>query len=181
MYSCKKSIERELREKAIAPQITQNLSKAIVMTPELKANQQSLYEKDYLRWIETTAKKLRFQDYSNIDWENLIEEIEDMGRGERRSLESNLIVVLTHLLKWQYQPEFRSGSWKGNIAEHRRRIRKALKESPSLKPYLEEVFVECYADAVEQASAETELPVETFGQFCSYTSAEVLDADFLPS
>lgn len=131
------------------------------MTAKLKANQH-LYETDYLSWVETTAEKLRVQDYSNIDWENLIEEIEDVGRSERRSLESNLIVILTHLLKWQYQPESRSGSWKGSITEHRRRIRKALKESRSLKPYLEEVFAECYSDAVEQASAETELPVETF-------------------
>lgn len=150
------------------------------MTTEITANQQSLYDTDYLIWIKTTVEKLRVHDYSNIDWENLIEEIEDMGRSERRSLESNLIVVLTHLLKWQYQPELRSGSWKSSIVEHRRRIRKALKESPSLKPYLEEVFAECYLDAVEQASAETELPVETFPQLCPYTSAEILDSDFLP-
>jgi len=150
------------------------------MTTELDANRQSLYEADYLKWIETTAQKLRVRDYSNIDWENLIEEIDDMGRSERKSLKSNLIVVLTHLLKWQFQPEFRSGSWKGSIVEHRRRIRDALKDSPSLKPYLQEVFAECYLDAVELASAETELPVETFPGECPYTSAEVLDSNFLP-
>jgi hypothetical protein len=149
------------------------------MTTELEANRQSLYETDYLKWIDTTIEKLRLQDYSNIDWENLIEEIEDMGRSERKSLKSNLIIVLTHLLKWQYQPEFRSGSWKGSIVEHRRRIREALSDSPSLKPYLEEVFAGCYLDAVEQASAETGLPVETFPQECPYTSAEVLNSNFL--
>lgn len=150
------------------------------MTKELEANRQSLYETDYLKWIETTVEKLQVRDYSNIDWENLIEEIKDMGRSERRSLESNLVVILTHLLKWQYQQAFRSGSWKGSIAEHRRRIRKALKESSSLKPYLEEVFAGCYLDAVEQASAETELPVESFPQECPYTSIEVLDSNFMP-
>jgi hypothetical protein len=150
------------------------------MTKELEANRQSLYEADYLKWIETTIEMLRVRDYSNIDWENLIEEIEDMGRSERRSLKSNLIVVLTHLLKWQFQPGFRSGSWKGSIIEHRRRIREALKDSPSLKPYFQEVFAECYLDAVELASAETELPVETFPQECPYTPAEVLDSSFLP-
>lgn len=149
------------------------------MTTELEAHRQSLYETDYLKWIETTVEKLQAQDYPNIDWENLIEEIEDMARRERRSLKGNLIVVLTHLLKWQYQPELRCGSWKGSIVEHRRRIRDALKESPSLKPYLEEVFAECYSDAVEQASAETGLPIETFPQLCPYTSAEVLDSSFL--
>jgi len=151
------------------------------MTAELEHNRQSLYETDYLKWIETTVEKLRVQDYSNIDWENLIEEIEDMGRSERRSLKSNLIIVLTHLLKWQYQPQFRSGSWKGSIVEHRRRIRDTLKESPSLQPYLEQVFAKCYLDAVAQASAETGLSVETFPQACPYTSAEVLDSNFLPA
>ncbi|HEY9614900.1 DUF29 domain-containing protein [Allocoleopsis sp.] len=150
------------------------------MTTELDANRQSLYQADYLKWIETTIEMLRVRDYSNIDWENLIEEITDMGWSERKSLKSNLIVVLTHLLKWQYQPKFRSGSWKGSIVEHRRRIREALKDSPSLKPYLQEVFAQCYLDAVELASAETELPVETFTGEYPYTSAEVLDSNFMP-
>jgi Domain of unknown function DUF29 len=150
------------------------------MTTKLDISRQKLYETDYLKWIETTVEKLRVRDYANIDWENLIEEIEDMGRSERRSLESNLVVLLLHLLKWQFQPDRRSGSWKGSIAEHRRRIRKSLQDSPSLKPYLEEVFSECYSDALEQASAETELSIETFPQLCLYTSAEVLDSNFWP-
>ncbi|HAT13828.1 MAG TPA: DUF29 domain-containing protein, partial [Microcoleaceae bacterium UBA11344] len=144
------------------------------MIAKLDVNPQKLYETDYLKWIETTVKKLRVRDYSNIDWENLIEEIEDMGRSERRSLESNLVVVLMLLLKWQFQPDKRSGSWKGSIAEHRRRIRKSFQDSPSLQPYLERVFSECYSDAIEQASAETGLAIETFPPLCLYTSAEVL-------
>jgi hypothetical protein len=85
------------------------------MTAELETNQNSLYEIDYLKWIETTVGRLRDRDYSDIDWNHPIEEIEEMGRSERRSLKSHLIVVLTHLLKWQCQSEFRSGSWKGSI------------------------------------------------------------------
>ena len=150
------------------------------MTTKLEVDRQKLYNADYLRWIETTVEKLRIRDFSNIDWENLIAEIEDMGRSERRSLESNLVVILLHLLKWQFQPDQISGSWKASIVEHRRRIRKTLKDSPSLKPYLEEVLVECYADAVEQASAETGLSLETFPQLCIYSAIEVLDSDFLP-
>ncbi|MEW6492607.1 MAG: DUF29 domain-containing protein [Cyanobacteriota bacterium] len=76
--------------------------------PPSQVERQTLYEVDYLRWIETTVEKLRSQDYADVDWENLIEEIEDLGRSERRSLESNLIVVLLHLLKWQYQRDRRS-------------------------------------------------------------------------
>ena len=67
--------------------------------PSLKTDNQTLYETDYLQWIEKTVEKLQSQDYGNVDWENLIEEIEDMGRSERRSLKSNLLVVLLHLLK----------------------------------------------------------------------------------
>ncbi len=150
------------------------------MTTKLEVDRQKLYDTDYLRWIETTVEKLRDRDYSNIDWENLIAEIEDMGRSECRSLQSNLVVIILHLLKWQFQPERRIGSWKGSIVEDRRRIRKTLKDSPSLKPYLEEVLVECYADAVEQASAETGLSVDTFPQLCIYSAVEVLDSNFLP-
>jgi len=150
------------------------------MVTQLGIEKQSLYETDYLQWIETTVEKLRSQDFSNVDWENLIEEIESMGRSDRRSLESNLVVVIMHLLKWQFQPECRSRSWKSSIVEHRRRIRNDLKDSPSLKPYLAEVFAECYWDAVESASVETGLPMEVFPQLCPYTSVEVLDSNFFP-
>ena len=80
------------------------------MTTKLEVDRQKLYHTDYLRWIETTVEKLRVRDYSDIDWENLIAEIEDMGRSERRSLESNLVIIILHLLKWQFQPDQRSGS-----------------------------------------------------------------------
>lgn len=146
----------------------------------LSSNSQTLYTTDYLQWIETTLDKLRSQDYGNVDWKNLIEEIEDMGRRERQSLKSNLIVVLLHLLKWQFQPECRSGSWEGSIVEHRRRIRDAIEDSPSLKPYLETIFDRSYQDAIKQAKAETGLPLETFPERCPYELAEVVNDEFLP-
>jgi len=150
------------------------------MTAQIRHSQTNPYDIDYLLWIETTVEKLRQRDYAAIDWENVIEELADMGRSERKSLRSNLIIVLLHLLKWQYQPSMRSGSWKGSIVEHRRRIRDDLKDSPSLKPYLEEVFAECYADAIAQANAETGLPHEMFPVLCPYSVAQSLDANFLP-
>ncbi len=146
----------------------------------LKAHSQTLYDTDYLQWIETTVAKLHSHDYANVDWENLIEEIADMGRSERRSLKSNLIVILVHLLKWQFQPEKRSGSWEGSIIEHRRRVKEALDDSPSLKSYIESVFAECYAQAVKQAKAETGLLVESFPLVCPYQLPEVTNDDFLP-
>lgn len=146
----------------------------------LKAHSQTLYETDYLQWIETTVEKLQNQDYANVDWENLIEEIADMGKSERRSLKSNLIVILVHLLKWQFQSEKFIGSWEASIIEHRRRVKEALDDSPSLKSYLESVFADCYAQAVKQTKAETNLPVESFPVMCPYDLPEVTDDEFLP-
>ncbi|MGK7884657.1 MAG: DUF29 domain-containing protein [Crocosphaera sp.] len=138
----------------------------------------NLYETDYLQWIESNLEKLRQKNYQEVDWENLLEEIEDMGKRERRALESNLIVLLLHLLKWQYQPEKRTGSWERSILEHRRRIKKALKESPSLKPYLSTIIDESYSEAIKQAKAETQLPLETFPQQCPYPLISILDEQF---
>lgn len=143
-------------------------------------NQKNLYKIDFVQWIETTAEQLRNREYANVDWENLIDEIEDMSRRERKALKSNLIVVLLHLLKWEYQPEYRSGSWRGSIREHRRRINEDLKDSPSLVPYLQEIWAECYENAREQAVDETGLSLETFPKMLSYTAEQVLNSKFMP-
>lgn len=150
------------------------------MSTNLEATLAELYETDYVLWIEANLERLKAGDYAHADWANLIEEMEYMSRKERLRLESNLTVVLIHLLKWQYQPEMRSSSWRASIAEHRRRIRKSLKLSPSLKPYLLECFDEAYQDAIEQAAAETTLPRSTFPAVCPYSIDQVLDSDFLP-
>jgi len=152
--------------------------------PQLDTNLQnlslSLYQQDYLQWLEGTIANLQHQNYDQVEWEYLIEEMQDMGRSERRSLESNLIVVLLHLLKWQYQPDRRSGSWEGSILEHRRRLHKALEDSPSLQPYLQNILAESYTAARKQARAETELPLEIFPIACPYSLPELLRDDFLP-
>jgi hypothetical protein len=139
-----------------------------------------LYDQDFYLWIETTAKQLKEGRFSEIDLENLIEEIESMGRNEKRALERNLVVLLMHLLKYKYQPEKRSNSWKGTIREHRRRLTRAFKDSPSLKPYFQEVFTDCYQDARKQASDETGLSVATFPVDSQFTTDECLNEDFLP-
>ncbi|NER52849.1 MAG: DUF29 domain-containing protein [Symploca sp. SIO1A3] len=150
------------------------------MSAELQVNQKSLYEADFVRWIETTVEQLRNQNYTCVDWTNLIEEIEDMSRRERKSLKSNLVVIMLHLLKWQYQPECRSGSWRGSIREHRRRINDDLQDSPSLVPYFQEVLAECYVNACKQAADETGLPLEIFPLNCPYTSEQLLNSEYLP-
>lgn len=151
------------------------------MTPNLEVSHLAeLYEADYLLWIEANLERLKAGNYNQVDWANLIEEIEYVSRSERRSLKSNLVVVLLHLLKWQFQPELRSRSWKGSLEEHRRRIREILETSPSLKSHLLECFDKAYKDAIRQAMAETDLPRSLFPAECPYTIDQVLDSDFLP-
>lgn len=139
-----------------------------------------LYDRDYLAWIEATLQALRQQDYSSVDWENLIEEIAGMSRSEKRRVASNLRVIIMHLLKWQYQPARRSKSWKASIIEHRIRVKDNLKESPSLKPFVETEFLAIYRNAVKIAAVETGLSTNSFPTDCPYAIAQVLDEDFLP-
>ena len=140
----------------------------------------SLYKTDFVRWVDTTVKQLQAKNYGDVDWENLIEEVADMSRRERKRLKSNLIVVLLHLLKWHYQPNHRSGSWKGSIREHRRRMNEDLNDSPSLRPYFQDIFAECYASARDQVADETGLPLETFPMACPYSPQHSIDPSYLP-
>jgi hypothetical protein len=140
----------------------------------------NLYECDFNLWVEATAQLLRDRKLAELDVVNLIEEVESMGNSDKQSLESNLVVILLHLLKWQYQPNKRTRSWENSIAEHRRRIKQIFHHSPSLKRYFHEVFAECYLDARKQAKIQTRLPLEHFPEICLFTSDQVLDEDFLP-
>jgi hypothetical protein len=144
------------------------------------ADRSNLYDLDYCFWLEHTAQLLKEGKLSEVDTVNLIEEIEDMGRREKRAVKSNLIVILLHLLKYKYQPSLRSNSWKASIREHRRRLRDDFKMSPSLKRYFEEIFDESYRDATEQASDETGLPLNTFPNRSPFTPSEALNFDYLP-
>ena len=151
-----------------------------MVSPKLEPTQNlSLYEQDFYLWIETTVNQLKNRQLAAVDLENLIEEVEAMGRSEKQALESNLVVVLLHLLKYQYQPDQRSNSWLSSIYEYRRRLNKALKNSFSLKPYYIEVFEECYQDARQEAALETDLALETFPLVCPFTLEATLDRDFL--
>jgi Domain of unknown function DUF29 len=140
----------------------------------------SLYDRDYALWLETTIEQLRQQKFDQVDWENVLDEFEAMSKRDRRSIESNLIILLMHLLKWEFQPEMRSNSWTSSIREHRRRINRILRDSPSLKPYMMEVLSEVYAEAVTEAIDETGLQLSMFPIDCPYDISEILNPDFLP-
>jgi hypothetical protein len=151
------------------------------MTAQLQANnsQETLYNQDYYQWLIQTAQLLKEKEFTQLDLENLIEEIESLGKNEKRAIESNLIVVILHLLNWRYQPEKRSNSWKSSIREHRRRIQRLFSDSPSLKNHLPEILATCYLAAKKQASDETGLSILAFPEECPFSIAECLDEDFL--
>jgi hypothetical protein len=138
------------------------------------------YEKDFYSWLCKNVELLRQGRLSEIDVENIAEELDDMGKSQKRELGSRLEVLIAHLLKWQFQPGHRSTSWKGTIVEQRNKIKKLLKESPSLKRYVNEKVTEAYEDAAEYASIETGIPESDFPQTCPYSSEQILDKTFYP-
>lgn len=140
----------------------------------------TLYENDYLRWLTETAALLRSGQIDQVDILNLAEELEDMGRNEKRAMESNLEVLLRHLLKYRYQPERRSNSWRFTLLEHRDRLAKAFRDSPSLRPYFASIYTDCYTTARQKAAVETGLPPETFPDQSPFSPEDALDPEFLP-
>jgi hypothetical protein len=138
-----------------------------------------LYERDFRLWLEQQAALLREGRFEELDLANLIEEIEAMARTDKKAIKSNLVVLLIHLLKHQFQPEQRCSSWHGSTVEHRQRLRDDFEESPSLRSHAAAVFTRAYADARERARAETGLPPRSFPKSGPYT-LQALDSKFLP-
>ncbi|CBN58056.1 MULTISPECIES: DUF29 domain-containing protein [Kamptonema] len=139
----------------------------------------NLYEEDFYLWIQATAEHLKEGNFDRIDIPNLVEEIESMGRSEKRELKSRLVVLLMHLLKWEYQPEKRSQSWRSTITEQRICIEGLLEDSPSLQPLILEVFDECYGKARQKAAEETGIKLNFFPKESPFTMEEALKVSFL--
>jgi hypothetical protein len=142
-----------------------------------------LYEHDYYGWILDNVHAIRERRFEDVDWLNVAEELEDMGKSERRAFRSQLARLLTHLLKWSYEPEGRrlsEHSWRATIAHARKSVRELADESPSFKPQMQDFFSAAYSDALAQAVAETNLPKRTFPAACPWTLDQVMDDDFWP-
>ena len=137
-----------------------------------------LYERDLYAWSEEQARLLRAGRLSEIDAENIAEEILDVGRNEYDKLESALRVLLTHMLKWEYQPEKRTRSWENTIAIQRRHAMKQLRRNPSLKSQIEEAVSEAYHDARRLASSETDMDLDRFPEECPFRWDALMDRSF---
>jgi hypothetical protein len=138
------------------------------------------YDEDFFAWTAEQAQFLRAGEFSRLDIGNLAEELESMGRSDKRALDSRLTVLLVHLLKWKVQELHRSRSWSGTIREQRRQIEKLLRESPSLRPVIDQLLAEAYAEARDKAADETGLAETMFPLQCPFSIDDILSPTFLP-
>lgn len=138
------------------------------------------YQSDFYQWTQDQSRLILSHSWDKVDWQNIAEEIESLGRKEKQELVNRLEILLGHLLKWQYQPQRRGNSWLATIREQRRKIDRLLQANPSLKPYISEALDLAYEDGVDLAVRETDLPPETFPSNCTFSMEQVLDPAFLP-
>jgi hypothetical protein len=138
------------------------------------------YQTDYYGWTLKQARALHDRRTEALDWDRLAEEVEDLGRSEKRGVKSQLVRLLLHLLKWNYQPRRRDESWRVGIENARDEIHDLLKENPTPRPELEAIALKAYRIARRDARAETRLPDATFPQACPWAIEQLLSEDFWP-
>ncbi len=140
----------------------------------------TLYDRDFYAWASEQAGLLRDGKLTQADIEHIAEEIESMGKTEKRELVSRLAVLLTHLLKWQYQPVRRGASWEVTIRIQRRDLVRHLRDNPSLQAKLDEAISDAYGDAILAAYGETAIPKQTFPATCPWSFDQMMAEDFWP-
>ena len=140
----------------------------------------NLYERDFYAWANEQATLLRAGNLSAADIAHIAEEIESMGRTEKRELVSRLAVLLTHLLKWQFQSERRGMSWRATIRNQRRDLADHLVDNPSLKARLPEALSGAYERAIDAAAGETNLDPGIFPAACPWSFERIMDSEFWP-
>jgi hypothetical protein len=145
-------------------------------------SQQALYDTDFYQWTQEQAALLRDGKARDLDWSNLAEEIESLGKSDRRALGSHLQVLLLHLLKWQYQPSMRQtgSSWRTTMRNARRAVSDITDDSPSLRRQIPVLLPKAYQRARVDAGDETGLALATFPEQCPWDVEQVLDEGFFP-
>lgn len=138
------------------------------------------YDTDIVAWANEQARLIRAGRFDLLDLEHIAEEIEDVGKSERREIVSRMAVLLAHLLKWRYQPERRGNSWRRTVLAQRKELKVELKRTPSLRHIIDdpEWGEVIWAKAVAQATEETGL--EDFPDICPWSATEILDPEWWP-
>lgn len=140
----------------------------------------TLYDTDYEAWLFQQIEALQQRSIEKLDIEHLVEELEGLNKSNKREFYSYLVVLLTHLLKWEYQPEERTGSWSGSIYNSRRGIKRVIADQPSLKNYWLEILLDAHGEARKTAQKETRLDINSFPLECQYSVKELSDENWLP-
>ena len=138
------------------------------------------HEKDTYGWAVYTAQLLRERKMNEVDFDNIIEEMEALGRSEKHEFINRLSLVISHLLKWQFQPNMRGHSWIYTIEEQRKQAKIHLKDNPSLKNQLDNILADAYDIAISKAAKETSLDEKAFPKECPYTFEQIMDETFFP-
>jgi hypothetical protein len=141
---------------------------------------QQLYDRDFYAWANEQAGLLRAGKLSEADIEHIAEEIESMGKSEKRELVSRLTVLLLHMLKWCYQPDLRGKSWRLTLEEQRDERETHLADNPSLKSTLEDSVVVAYRRAILGAARETDIDRSVFPAVCPWSIQQIMDPNFYP-
>jgi hypothetical protein len=153
------------------------------MKPEVRTKLPFLYDSDYQLWLDKTVEQLRTNDVGNLDLKNLIEEIESLGKSDKRAISSYLMRLCEHLLKikyWELEREICFGGWDLEVASFRLQIQAILQDSPSLKNHLNENFVIEYKNARKLFLKATKLSDSLIPQGPDFTLEQALDEDWLP-
>jgi hypothetical protein len=150
----------------------------------LREDRAGLYDRDFYSWTQEQAGLLRRaraeRINTDLDLDNLAEEIESLGKEQAHALQSSYRVLLIPLLKWAHQPGKRSAGWRNSIVRERINIEERLEDNPGLKPRLNELFERAYRAARRQAASETRLPTATFPETCPFTLEDACRDEFLP-
>jgi hypothetical protein len=139
-----------------------------------------LYETDFYAWTQEQARLLRERRWSDLDLDNLVDEVESVGKSDKNQIESRLEILLAHLLKWKYQPGGRGTSWTATIFEQRGRLARLLKDSPSLREFYRQAVGNSYRAARLRAAKETGIAFALFPEDCEFTPEQVLKLEFFP-
>ena len=141
---------------------------------------QDLYKTDFYSWTQQQAQLIRSGNLEALDLDNILEELESMGKSEYRQLSHRLDILLMHLLKWQFQPEHRSTSWEGSIKEQRYRLKRLLNDNPGIKSEIPSILPEAYGVAKISAYKETGIPEDSYPAQCPWTFEQVMESGFWP-
>lgn len=152
------------------------MSKVALRTPQTD----DLYETDFYLWTQAQADLLRARRFDELDLDHLIDEVASVGASDKREIRNRLTVLITHLLKWKYQPGSRSSSWKGTIAEQRAGLAELLDASPSLRRYPGDVFATSYLSGRRKASEQTGIDYTLFPEQPPFSIEQALTDGYLP-